>query len=75
MQIQLQNTDQIVDINNGVSGRIWIGHTEHGVEVECVITRIAVRRDADNGQFERELRETAAPVHHVSEAIPLRMIL
>lgn len=75
MQIQLQNTDQIVDINNGVPGRIWIGHTEHGVEVECVITLIAVRNDADTSQFEREFREIADPVHRVSEAIPLRMIL
>lgn len=73
MKLTLENTSQLVHIND-VPARVWLGRTESGVEVEVLITRIAVRHGRDTAQFERELHETPAPAH-VSEAFPLRMVL
>ena len=73
MRIQLESTSQIVEVN-GVPARVWEGATESGVAVACLITRIAVKRDADCSQFEAELKETRPPTAELN-AFPLRMVL
>lgn len=69
MKITIESTDKIVLVN-GVSARVWDGTSESGVELVAFVTRITVRSDADNSQFEAELREHTAP-----KIFDLRMIL
>jgi hypothetical protein len=73
MKIAIQSTSKIVEIN-GVPARVWEGITENGVAVTCLITRIAVKREADCSQFERELKEQKPPSAELN-AWPMRMVL
>lgn len=73
MKATVESTDQIVTIEGYATGRVWKGITEGGVAFELLVTRVAVDKDADVSQFERELKEQHAP--HVSLAFPLRLIL
>lgn len=73
MKLTIENTPKIVDLD-GTPARVWEGHTESGIAVLCLITRVAIRNDSDQVQFERELSEQKAPSPAV-EAIPCRMIL
>lgn len=77
MQITMRSTDRIVELvvrGVNVPARIWTGTTANGIRVEVLVTRIAVREDADCSQFERELKEQAAPTP-VVQAFPLRMLI
>ena len=75
MTITVTSTDKTVELN-GVPARIWEGKTESGIPVHCFITRIAVHKDLDASQFERELSEQHAPVSaEISRAYPMRLIL
>jgi hypothetical protein len=77
MKVTLESTTKIVELKTDagvVPARIWEGTTESGVKVHAYVTRIAVARDDDTSQFERELKECRAPSPEV-QAIPLRMIL
>lgn len=73
MKITIESTTKIVQLD-GVPARIWEGATESGIPVHCYVTRIAVARDQDASQFERELQEQKAPRPELA-AIPARMIL
>lgn len=52
--------------------RIWEGTTDSGIPVHCYITRVAIARDQDASQFERELLEQRDAA---IAAIPTRLIL
>jgi hypothetical protein len=73
VKLTLESTTKIVQLN-GVPARIWEGHTANGVPVHVYITRVAVDREEDNSELERELEEHRAPSPEV-DAIPWRMIL
>ncbi len=73
MKIEIESTTKIVQLNN-IPARVWVGKTENGIPVHCYITRIAVARDADASEFERELQEHKPPTAEI-QAIPLRMVL
>jgi len=73
MKIEIESTTKIVHLN-GVPARIWEGKTASGIPVHCFITRIAIGKDAETSEFERELQEHRPPTAEI-EAIPLRMIL
>ena len=73
MKLTLESTQQMSEVN-GVPGRVWVGRTERGVEVQALITRVAVHNSADHSQFEAELREAHAPAPKEA-AFPLRMVL
>lgn len=73
MKIEIESTTKIVQLN-GVPARIWTGKTASGIPVHCYVTRIAVQKDLDASEFERELQEHKPPSPEV-EVIPLRMIL
>lgn len=80
MKITIENTDAFVEIaaetaTSGVPARVWVGKTESGIEIHCLITRIAVSLQDDQAQFEKELKETNPPISGVVEVFPLRMIL
>lgn len=61
MKITIENTDQMVTIETRAGGkvpaRVWRGVTEHGIECQVLVTRLAVHKAADNSAFERELTE------------------
>ena len=73
MNITMHSTTKVVTLN-GVPARVWEGTTESGIQVHCFVTRIAVERDLDTTQFEKELQEHQPPSPEI-ESIPLRMIL
>jgi len=73
MKITIESTEKLVTLN-GVPARVWQGQTESGIPVHCFVTRVAVARDQDCSQFERELQEHAAPRPEVA-AIDPRFIL
>lgn len=78
MKVTLDSTDQIVDLvtpSGTVPARRWEGQTESGIAVHAFITRIAVHKDLDASQFEKELQQTRQPSPDVAAAYPLRMIL
>jgi len=65
MKVTLESTDQIVELKTAsgiVPARLWEGQTEGGIRCHAFITRIAVHKDDDASQFERELQEQHAPV-------------
>lgn len=73
MKITIESTTKRVHLN-GVPARIWEGRTESGIPVHCYVTRIAVQKDLDTTEFEKELQEHSAPSPEV-QGIPLRMVL
>jgi len=72
MKIELESTGALV-ILDGVQCRVWEGKTGGGVPIVAFIPRLACKRDADNGELERELAETPTP--RPTECWPLRMVL
>ena len=79
MKITIESTEQLVEVDTGrgtVQGRLWKGTTESGIEVICVVTRIGITSDADQKQFELELK--ACPrteLHAKPQAIPLPLVI
>lgn len=84
MKLIIESTSKIVELEVTLSGhsssgciipaRLWEGETASGIRVHCYIARVAVGKDEDQTQFQRELQECRAPSPEVA-AIPLRMIL
>ena len=73
MKITAESTEKIVALS-GVPARIWEAVTENGVKCHIYVTRIAVAKDEDSSEFDRELREYKPPSVEI-QAIPLRMVL
>lgn len=73
MKVNLESTTKIVELN-GVPARVWQGITESGIEVHAFITRIALHKDDDATEFEKELKECAVPRSDI-QSFPARMIL
>jgi hypothetical protein len=73
MEIQLHQTTKIVELN-GVSARIWEGHTSSGIPVHAYITRIAVANTERRDEFEKELDKASSPSPEL-EAIPSRLLI
>jgi hypothetical protein len=74
MKVTLESTDQIVDIN-GVPARVWEGTTAAGIPCHALITRIAVHKNDDATEFERELQETRPPSPALRDVYPARLVL
>lgn len=80
MKITVESTDKIVELlngstDNGMPARIWEGETDTGIPIHCYITRIAVNKESDCSQFEKELEECRPPTDPGIKALPLSMIL
>lgn len=73
MKITLESTTKIVTVN-GVPCRIWEGTTERGVAIHAYVTRVAVDRNADASELERDLQECRTPSVDVG-ALPSRLVL
>lgn len=79
MKITIESTTQIIELETKdgrgrIPGRLWEGHTDSGIPVQCIVTRIAAPAAEDLTQFERELRECREPETE-PQAFSLRMIL
>jgi hypothetical protein len=77
MNIHIHSTDAIKNFN-GVDCRVWEGVTEGGVEVYCLIPRIAIKdnESPENiAQFTEELKEVMAPSADASRCFSLRQII
>ena len=73
-------TESLITVTESAAGKIREllaeeGKTESGIPVVCLVTRVAVHKDQDTSQFERELAEQRPPSSAAIEAIPLRMII
>lgn len=73
MKITLVPTSQIVDLN-GAPHRVWEGQSDKGVPLQALVAQVAVHKDHNNSEFERELRESK-PGRPGVEVFPLRMFL
>lgn len=73
MRITIESTTKIVTLN-GMEMRIWEGRTDSGIPCHCYIPRIAVDREEDSAEFERDLQEHRPPSPEI-ESIPLRMVI
>jgi hypothetical protein len=77
MKIAIESTRHIVEImvqGVAVPARLWVGKTESGIEVQCLVTRISALETEDLAEFDRELNEVSPPTA-TGVAFPLRMIL
>lgn len=70
MKISIESTEKLTKID-GVPVRLWEGKTEDGTKCKVFIHRIAVHKDDDASQFDRELHEKMLP----GRMIDLRHIL
>lgn len=70
MQIAIEMTPHIVTLD-GVQCRVWQGVTAAGVPCKVFVHRLAVLRDLDCAEFERELAEQSPP----GIPVPLRHVL
>lgn len=78
MKITFESTDKIVDLvtaNGTVPARIWEGVTESGIPCHAFITRIAVQKDLNSSQFDRELKETKPLSKELTGVYDTRMVL
>jgi len=78
MKVTLESTDAIVELATStghVPARIWEGFTESGIRVHAFVTRIAVHKESDNTQFERELLEQRPLSKELQGVYDLRMVL
>lgn len=73
MKATINSTEKIVTIN-GVPARLWQGESENGIKFHAFITRVAVEKEADCSEFEKELQE-CEPMKAEFEAFPTRMII
>lgn len=60
MKIVLWSTEQFAEVD-GMPVRIWEGATESGIPMFAFVARVAVKRDQDTAEFDRELRATEPP--------------
>ena len=77
MKVTLESTTKIVELataSGAVPARVWEGMTDSGIAVHAFITRIAVHKDLDASQFERELQECRTPSADVA-VYPRRIVL
>lgn len=80
MKLTIEPTTQtttLIIAGAEVPARVWEGTDEHGVQVHCYITRVAVHQDepeAVHERFGRELVEQAR-ARLPSINLPLRLIL
>jgi hypothetical protein len=79
VKITIESTTKLVTIVDdsgchAVAARVWEGVTESGIQVQCLIVRIAAPIAGDLSQFEAELQEQRAP-SEAAVAFSLRMIL
>lgn len=77
MKVTLESTTKVVQLvidGHSIPARIWEGTTSKGIRCHTYITRIAVHKDDNAGEFEADLKEQAVPSADIAN-IPLRLII
>ncbi len=77
MKVTLESTTKLVTLvinGQSVPARLWQGETASGVPCHAFITRIAVDKNENATEFEKDLKETVAPRAEF-EVYPLRLVL
>ena len=79
MVLILESTTQVHTLVTPTTGievraRLWVGHTDTGIPVQVLITRIAAPEPHDHAIFLQELHAANAPTPEVL-AFPLRFML
>ena len=74
MKIILESTPQIIDVN-GIKSRLWEGKTESGIDIHCLIIRIAVNTESNQTEFEKELESCSPPSAAGQAAFPVRLVV
>lgn len=78
MKVTLESTHKVVELETAdgarVPARIWEGTTESGIKVHAFVTRIAAPANANQEQFQRELKECRVPSADVY-VYPARLVL
>jgi len=65
VKASVESTSAIVPVTTsrgGIQARVWRGVTAGGVAFELLVVRVAVEHGKDAAEFDRDLRETPAPV-------------
>lgn len=81
MKATITSTDAMVETvpspagPRNVPARVWEGVTENGVKFVAYITCLQVRSDADNSQFERELKGHSPRSASTQRAMDMRHII
>ena len=79
MRVTLESTTRTVEIvaasGERIPARVWEGKTDKGIRCYALITRIAVHKDDDAGEFEQDLREQRAPSAEAARAFDSRLVL
>lgn len=79
MKATIESTSAIVEMKDCAgrkfTARVWQGVTAAGVEFTAYIAIAQVRREDDNSEFERELRESPSPGAGAQHAIDMRWII
>lgn len=57
MKLTIESTEEFVQLNGRLTARIWNGCTESGQECTVFVVDIAVPRNGDCSEFERDLIE------------------
>jgi hypothetical protein len=73
MRVTLESTSKFI-LLNGIPARVWEGKSDNGISCYAFITRIAVARKDDSGEFERDLQEHRVPCAEVA-GFPFRLVL
>lgn len=60
MEIIIKSNEKLTDVD-GVRCRVWEGVAAAGVKCFVFVHRVAVHRDENAAEFDRELKETAQP--------------
>ena len=77
MKLQIESTTKIVQLvvdGKTIPARLWQGHTDSGVPMHAFITRVAVDKQENAAEFERDLQEQAVPRAEF-DVYPLRLVL
>lgn len=59
MKITIESTDIMAEVN-GRECRVWRGVTERGVQCDVAVPLLRVKSEADQAQFEEELKRLPA---------------
>lgn len=57
MKLMIESTEEFVQFDGGLTARAWFGRTESGQECLVFVVDIAVPRNGDCSEFERDLIE------------------
>ncbi len=78
MRVTLESTDKLIELETPtgrVPARIWEGQTASGIPCHAFVTRIAVHKDLDTSEFDRELQAHRAPSAAIANTYDSRLVL